>query len=480
MMKKTIVAVLMICAVLVSFTSCGNSYDENEWFSEEELEDCLVPDLPAPFKDFWQRGASVYVSFSDVEYSLYVDQIYEYLKSLSFKLFGTRGEMYNTLAGIGTTYYFKPAASLSEFYVNGAYYFVFSDGWDENERLTFYTLAIYDYESVYVECGSDGFYYNTEIVLREGGAAPLDGGYLLKFNPITYADELVEFLCEGYAPREAAVGERVVVRTCPLLDVDLILYANDMKIEQTYADSEYWEYTFTMPDEKVIVTHKTVGGDPPPAESDEPVLSDYEAWLTSLTVDGIARIEIEKTNPSVYTDRFYRQRYRVEDEAILAELLRFYQTLKLEFGMSGDSLIEGATNYIVDFVLTDGSIHTVSFEASYYTASDGTLYRTSDTLSLDGLGDCLYSLNVGEERYTVYTGDGARVGEIDTLDALEFVFGGWTGELEQYAYTHYLDTEIGRLYVVSKTDFIFVPDDELIAPEYFVLQNGSFYDRLDV
>ncbi len=257
-MKNYIMSFLIVCLLLIGLVSCGNSYKENEWYSEDKLEECLVSDLPSPSKDFLKHGESILISFSNTEYEAYVSEVYEYLEGLGLKYLGTRGEMHNTLAGIGTTYYFMPADELSAFYVDGAYYFVFGNGRDEDGRLKLYTLAIYDYQSTLLEYGSHEFYYNTEIVLREGGAAALDGGYLLKFNPITYADDLLEFLCDGYAPREAAVGERVTVRIHPVTDVDFVLYANDTRLERTHADSDYWEYTFVMTDEKVIITRETV------------------------------------------------------------------------------------------------------------------------------------------------------------------------------------------------------------------------------
>ena len=65
---------------------------------------------------------------------------------------------------------------------------------------------------------------------------------------------------EGFAPTEAKPGESVVLRTYPIMDAGLAFYANGVKLTQTYADYDYWEYVFIMPDEDVVITHKITAG----------------------------------------------------------------------------------------------------------------------------------------------------------------------------------------------------------------------------
>ena len=67
-------------------------------------------------------------------------------------------------------------------------------------------------------------------------------------------------LIDGYAPTRAMAGKSVVIRTHPLIDVDLILYANGVKAEMRHSDSDYWEYIFIMPEENVVITRDIVGG----------------------------------------------------------------------------------------------------------------------------------------------------------------------------------------------------------------------------
>ena len=80
-------------------------------------------------------------------------------------------------------------------------------------------------------------------------------------HSISYQDGITErLLMDGYAPKRANPGDTVVLRTGTIMDADLVFYANGVKIKQTKADSDYWEYVFTMPDEDVVITHDIIGG----------------------------------------------------------------------------------------------------------------------------------------------------------------------------------------------------------------------------
>lgn len=78
---------------------------------------------------------------------------------------------------------------------------------------------------------------------------------------ISYDGRLTsEILMDGYAPTEAKPGNTVQLRAYPIMDADLVLYANGIKLIQTYADSDYWKYIFIMPNEDVMITYDIVGG----------------------------------------------------------------------------------------------------------------------------------------------------------------------------------------------------------------------------
>ena len=180
-MKKILALCLTVVLCLCCLASCGSAHKENEWFSEDKLTECLVGDLPTIEKDYVNHnGEDIYVSFTSKEREAYVVSVFEYLKSQNFKYLGTRGEQASTLAGSFTTYYFKPATKLSEFYVGSSYKFVYSDGTlDEGGDPIFCILTIYDYEAKNLEYGTKNFAYNTLITLRYKSEAPLSGRYAL-------------------------------------------------------------------------------------------------------------------------------------------------------------------------------------------------------------------------------------------------------------------------------------------------------------
>ena len=79
-------------------------------------------------------------------------------------------------------------------------------------------------------------------------------------HSITYAnDKTEELLHEGFAPKRAKAGDTVVLRAGPIMDADLYFYANGVNIKNTHNSSDYWEYTFIMPDEDVVITHDMSG-----------------------------------------------------------------------------------------------------------------------------------------------------------------------------------------------------------------------------
>ena len=180
-MKKSLNMLLCSLLCIILLASCSSAHKENTWFSEDKLTECLVGDLPTIEKNYVNSGGEdIYVSFTSKEREAYVAEVFEYLKSQDFKYLGTRGEQASTLAGSFTTYYFKPATELSEFYVGSSYKFVYSDGTlDEGGDPIFCILTIYDYEAKNLEYGTKNFAYNTLITLRYKSEAPLSGRYAL-------------------------------------------------------------------------------------------------------------------------------------------------------------------------------------------------------------------------------------------------------------------------------------------------------------
>ena len=65
-------------------------------------------------------------------------------------------------------------------------------------------------------------------------------------------DEFTDIFTD--TPEEANAGETVELRTEILYDADLHVYADGIEIGKTHYDSDYWGYSFIMPDHDVLVT----------------------------------------------------------------------------------------------------------------------------------------------------------------------------------------------------------------------------------
>ena len=57
-------------------------------------------------------------------------------------------------------------------------------------------------------------------------------------------------------PENAKAGENVEIKTEVLMDADIYLFVEGTEIKKTHFDSDYWGYTFTMPDHGVKITAK--------------------------------------------------------------------------------------------------------------------------------------------------------------------------------------------------------------------------------
>ncbi|MBO4501934.1 MAG: C39 family peptidase, partial [Clostridia bacterium] len=62
-------------------------------------------------------------------------------------------------------------------------------------------------------------------------------------------------------PSESIAGEKVEIKTTVLYDADIHVFVDKLAIEKTHYDSDYWGYSFIMPDRDVLVTAEVYSGD---------------------------------------------------------------------------------------------------------------------------------------------------------------------------------------------------------------------------
>ena len=185
-MKKNNVILLMMIILIITVSCDVNKYKENSWYSNEKLQECLVKELPKIQNvDFVNKnGEDIYFYMNESEFNLYINKIYNYLKSQNFKYLGTKGDTKESLAGMLSTYYFKEADLLEDFksskYDGSDYIFVYSDGTEDSGEVVFNIIKFYIDDNSILEYKNKEFKYNTQMMLRHYSEYPLGGIPVLK------------------------------------------------------------------------------------------------------------------------------------------------------------------------------------------------------------------------------------------------------------------------------------------------------------
>ena len=440
-MKKLLVLCLTAVLCLCCLASCGSAHKENEWFSEEKLTNCLVGDLPTIEKEYVNHNdEDIYVSFTSKEREAYVAEVFEYLKSQNFKYLGTRGEQASTLAGSFTTYYFKPATELSEFYVGSSYKFVYSDGTlDEGGDPIFCILTIYDYEAKNLEYGTKNFAYNTLITLRYKSEAPLSGRYALNEEEHEHTGEWVEYNQHTHYYQYTC--------GCTLPD----------RIEKhVYNDGE----SFCN-----ICGYDT--SDEPPLVDETISLTEFASWLTELNAENVVEIKTTFEYIGVAPGRL-KDISKTTDKIVIADVLKEYVNIEMREFAREDTYIEGGSAFTIEFTLTDGTIKELYFNNSFYAYG---LYEDEISalcyFKLNSIPTLKNYDNVAKSKEfityigtgTVYDKDNNAVCEIP-IDKLEFVESDGCVDAVVTGYYYTVETEFGTLYFDYSNDLFYLQFDD--------------------
>ncbi len=194
-MKKLLALCLTVVLCLCCLASCSTSTLKNEWFSDELLEKCEVPQLPEiSDKDYYySSGQSSYINglgFNYIEFKAtdeeireYARVVYEYLEAQNFEYLGTRGGQKSSLAGAFATDYFRNTNSFGECYSTyyaEHYIFVYSNDTDTSDGITFNEILITSIDSNTVRYDGKDVSVNAKISIK------YDARYDLKESEINY------------------------------------------------------------------------------------------------------------------------------------------------------------------------------------------------------------------------------------------------------------------------------------------------------
>lgn len=187
-MKKLLALILTAVLCLSCITSCDSSAVKNEWFSDEILEICAIPNLPEiSDRDYYyrksNRSARIEFKATFEEVREYARVVYEYLVSQDFEYLGTRGAQKASLAGAFASYYFKDTNSFGECYspyYAEDYIFVYSNDKDASDGITFCEILIASVDSKTIKYDGKDVAVNAKININ------YDDRYYLNESEITY------------------------------------------------------------------------------------------------------------------------------------------------------------------------------------------------------------------------------------------------------------------------------------------------------
>ncbi len=246
---KKLISLLLILVSVVGLTSCSDQLKlKNEWFFDEILEKCAVPNLPEiSDKDYYYHSYNEssnawdynYIEFKATREEIreYARAVYEYLEAQNFEYLGTRGGQKSSLAGAFTTHYFKDTSFFGECYSNyyaKNYIFVYSNDTDASDGITFNEILITSIDSKTIKYNGKDVTVNAEISIK------YDERYALKDSETTYP---IRELVTGYWFFHSGIIDGKEVIMYDKYDDGLIVTPTDYSL-MIFNDDYTGEYRF--------------------------------------------------------------------------------------------------------------------------------------------------------------------------------------------------------------------------------------------
>ena len=481
----TIVVILGIIAMIVTGILVKNAREKAfrtaTWFSAEYLEEQNLQGLPAIGGEYKVKlgSSKVLVEMRAQEnFEMYVsDHLYSmYLVERNFRHIGTRGDILSCDQDI-FTYELVHGKNISDFRKgHGEYIFVVSNTRANSGKVdaTVIHLRWVGNQSITVE-GKPISYNVIMSIYPDSHEESYAIRSLATYN-ISYEGDTS--LYYSAPPMTAIAVHNVVIRTHSLEGADIVLYANGVPIEKTYEGERYWEYSFPMPSQNVVITAEIVGDG-----ADEPTVDSlryYEGWLTGLTAAAVAEIKICKIYDETLWDEPFSYIKSTDDKEIIGEVLLRYQNMVMQAASDGWQPTDSAGEITAVFTLSNGESHSISFIDRHYEVKEGVYYSVNTIPALDTYDGArsTFGLLVNEDSYTVYSMDNTAVSVISGLREAEFSDYLGSEDYSREDCLYYIETEVGVIYVCSDTVFKFIPTSSSV-PFCLELRGTSFGELIN-
>lgn len=480
----TIVVILGIITSIVSGILVSNARKEAfrkaTWFSEEWLSECGLEGIPRIGGEYKARigESKVLVEMKAQEnFEMYVSDhlLGMYLSGQNYRHIGTRGQILSSDKGI-LAYELVPGEDISDFrHSNGKYIFVLSNTRTSDGDVDATVISLeWVGEQVMIVEGKPVSYNVVMSVYPENHNESYRLRTVATYSIFYEGDTSIYY---GAPPATAIAVHKVVIRTHSLEGADIVLYANGVPVEKTYTCDKYWEYTFVMPKENVIITSKVTG-----EESHAPSINSiryYEGWLTGLTAEDVARVKISTRYSRELDDSPFVYVQSTAHKDVIAKILGDYQRLGVDTTSEGWLPMEGAGGIVVTFILRDGSVREINFVSGHYRADENTYFAVPVIPTLMPYDDenviDSFSLRLDSDSYIACKSGREETVIVYRLEGLEFT------DCEEYLdyktsdCLYYIETEVGTIYIYNDTVFGLVCE-AFHEQKYCILINGSFYE----
>lgn len=252
-------------------------------------------------------------------------------------------------------------------------------------------------------------------------------------------------------PKKARSGKIIEIKTDVIMDADIDITVNGQSISKSHYDSDYWGYTFIMPNDDVEIAIEISDGF---IASDVTYLSCFEEWLSELDASQINEINQKHTYigvaPGSLSDTYY-----TTEKSEISRLLGQWQDLSMTAAQESDTLISGGSSTRTTFTLNDGTQYSITLSNGFY-HTDNDLYfhiNIIPHINDERVTLTTYSFIAYKDTYKLYNAD-ELIGEYTGISEYEFVE--YDGPITLNIPTTYIECEFGTLRLYNSTLFSYV------------------------